>query len=503
VRRKEPFFVLYESRRASLIVKKQENNSKMINTSLIRVLKSFDEQELKDFKLFLLSPYFNKKKEMVAFGSYLIKQAPAFDQEKKLARIYVYRQVFPDKKFTQDKAQRLITSFTKLLEQFIIYNSFKKEEVEQKLKLLKFFNKTALDTEFSKTEKQVEALIKEKSVKRDSSYLNAYLLYFERFNFYTSNNSLEKVRKELSGTMELLIVFYLVSQLRLLCHEFNYKNVVKYENDFVTTERILQEALSERFTNIPLIKAYSNTLMFLMDHEKESNFQVVKSMLEEGEFEEYFEDEKLLFDFASNYCALKINAGNTTYNNEIFQLYQMALKKEMLFVDGYLFPNTVKNIVTIAIRLNEIEWIEDFLESYKNRFPLDSEELIYNYNKARLLFHKKQYDLTLNYLDDSDYEDIFHKLAIKRLRIMVYYENNAINLLDSAVNAFYVYVRREDLISDSQVESNRKFINLLKQIISTPKYEKPKLEKLQRKLIETSLLAERNWLKEKILDKVG
>ena len=470
----------------------------MIETSVIKVMKSFDKQDLKDLKLFLSSPYFNKKEKIFELADYLAKQAPEFNDEKKLNRIYIFKKLFPKEKYNPDKMQRLIAAFTKKVEEFIAYQSLKDKNFLKKMSVLKYYHNASLEDQFLKAEKELIGLEDQEEIKSDVDYLNSYLLSLERFNYLSSNNSLKR-GEELNRSSELLERFYLLSRLRLLCHTFNHQNVIRYESDFVTTELILKEAASEQFVKIPLIKAYYHVIMFLRDETQEESFQIVKTLIESGQVSNHVDDEKLLYDFASNYCALRINDGQLIYQQELFSLYQFALEKEILFVNGYLFPNTVKNIVTIALRLEEFDWIEQFLEDYKDKIDPEHREEIYNYNKAHLYFYQLKYDEALDLLDDSNYKDIFYKLAVKILRIKIYCETNEDNLLDSAINAFSAFICRDDLVSDRYIESNRKFINLLKQLRSTSISDKKRFAKLLDKLLETKQIAERNWLREKIM----
>ena len=42
-------------------------------------------------------------------------------------------------------------------------------------------------------------------------------------------------------------------------------------------------------------------------------------------------------------------------------------------------------------RFGEFEWVESFIETYKDKLSEDPEQLAYLYNRAVLQFHKKEY----------------------------------------------------------------------------------------------------------------
>lgn len=475
----------------------------MINTKVVEILRTFDKETLKRLELFITSPFFNTKKEMVLLIKYLLKFAPNFDNEAKLNRMLVYRKVFPNKRYSRDKIQRIIKALTQLIEQFIAHDAFSKDKINQKRNVLKYYSKQKLPKFFSQEQADLQALLEEKAVKNEQDYFNMYRLAKDNFIFDSNNNLLEVNRyANIEQAINLMEIIYILSNLKLLSHMFSYKTVVKEELELSGIDWILAQVRSERFKEIELINAYYNAVMFLKDQNNEENFQNVKAILKTDKLKTQEEEEKLLFDLVINYCALQINAGKLEYYHELFNLYQIALRKDILYVDGYLFPNTVKNIVTTGLRLNELEWTENFLNDYKHKLNPEHQEDIYNYNMAHVLFYKKEYDKALEYLEEAHYKDTFFKTDAKKLKVKIFYEQDEIRLLDSYIEQFYMANYRNNLVSEKHLETNRNFILLLKQLINLPTSDKEKLKKLRTKMEQTEKVAERLWLTAKINEKL-
>ncbi|MBK6772298.1 MAG: hypothetical protein IPG78_09260 [Ignavibacteria bacterium] len=59
----------------------------MHNNSLIKLLRSFSPKEISDFKEFLNSPYFNKKKSVIELFVYIQKYYPDFTDDALSKRI--------------------------------------------------------------------------------------------------------------------------------------------------------------------------------------------------------------------------------------------------------------------------------------------------------------------------------------------------------------------------------------------------------------------------------
>ncbi len=475
----------------------------MNDIKVIEVLKTFDKATLKKLELFVASPFFNTKKEFVELVKYLIKYAPDFTNEKKLNKIAIYRKIFPSKAYQANKAQRFITAFTRLVEQFIAHHQLMGDEMKQKISALQYYQSNNLDDFFSKKQEEFEKYFKDIPIKNNADYWMLYQVSLEKFTFDSNNDVVEVKRsQQLEQTITSLQSFYILRTLELLFLFFSFKNVVKYDGEVAFLEFIQQQALDQKFSNIPMIKAYYNTLMFLKNPNNEDNFKAVKTQLKEERLSPQSIDEKSLYDAAYNYCALQINAGNSAYYQELFDLYKMGLNKDILYVNGYLFPNTVKNMVTTALRLGELEWTENFLNEYKDKLNPEHQEDIYNYNRAHLLFYKKEYDKALEYLEEAHYKDTFFKTDAKKLKVKIFYEQDEVRLLDSYIEQFYMSNYRNELVSEKHQETNRNFILLLKQLVNIPPANKEKLEKLHAKIEQTQKVAERLWLTQKIKEKM-
>ena len=474
----------------------------MLNNPVFDILKTFEKQELKSLDSFLASPFFNKKQEIIDLYRYIVKYAPEFSNEKKLSKAVISRKLFPGKRFDPEKIQRTISTFTKLVEQFIIQNEIQNNKVSQSFNLLEFYEKKSLYEHYNKAQKQLENILKKNGQNNESDYLNKYLLSLGKLNNYSINNQTERY-EELNQTIKYFQIYCLFGNLKLLCHFFNNKTIIKLDEDAQLVDLILAQSQLEKFKENTHIKAFYNALMFIKDQDNEDNFLELKSMLQVGDQIKDQYDEKLLYDFSLNYCALRINAGHQNYYNEIFQLYQAALKTPFFCIDNYIFPNTIKNIITTGLRLGELEWIEQFLVEYKDKIHPDHREDVYNYNFAHLLFYKKEYDKALDYLSNVSYTDTFFKTDAKKLTAMIYYEQDEVRLLYSFVERFYMSNYRNNMVSERHIMSNRNFITILKQLINVTPGDTDKLEKLLQKIDEAEALADRFWIREKVLEKLG
>jgi hypothetical protein len=82
------------------------------------VLRTFSSSEIKKFRDFVRSPYYNKNKNVIKLNEALYKHYPAFDSEK-LTEEYIFSQVFGSEKFDYFKIKNTTSDLFNLSIEFL------------------------------------------------------------------------------------------------------------------------------------------------------------------------------------------------------------------------------------------------------------------------------------------------------------------------------------------------------------------------------------------------
>lgn len=90
----------------------------MQSSSLIEILRTFTESDLKRFDDFITSPFFNRKPTVIKLWNVIKKHAPDFNAEV-LSRKYVYESIVPGKKYNYGTMKNMLFDLTKLTELFL------------------------------------------------------------------------------------------------------------------------------------------------------------------------------------------------------------------------------------------------------------------------------------------------------------------------------------------------------------------------------------------------
>ncbi len=472
---------------------------------IVELMKSFDKTEQKRFIAFVCSPLFNKKKEIEILSEQIIKSLPKIPRGTALNGKVLYKKVFKGEAYNANKWQKLLTLQVKLLEQFIAFDNVWDKPNVQKFNNLVFYRQRALTDFFEESYKELNKIHQKETVKNDEGYCRQYEMACLYYNYVTENSSNRKISLDntiLIDAAHNLEVFYLISQLKLACHSLNNQSIVRNRQVVELSKEIIEKIQQPKFADIPLLTAFYNCWMFLGSIENEVNFQNLKNLLNQELFNQHPEDEKFLYDLAMNFCALKINMGNAQYYKEIFELFQLAITKPSFYFNGYLYNDTVKNIVTVGLAIGELDWIEYFLENYKDKLHPNFRDDIYHYNLAQLAFERANYDKAFQYLQDVKFKDIFFRIDKKKTLIKIAYEKDEFNELENLLNAFDMQIWRDQVVVPEKIEAYENFVKRLKQLVNIAEFEKDKLKKLRIKLESTERITERAWLKNKVVEKL-
>jgi len=121
----------------------------MHNSKLIQVLKTFSKKEIKQFREFTQSPFFNKNKFVISLLDVLIRFYPEF-QDKKLDAKNVFKIIFPDEEYDYFKIRNLSSDLLAVSMEFLKIIFFQKNEHQNTLYLLEQLRDRDLDKMFQK-----------------------------------------------------------------------------------------------------------------------------------------------------------------------------------------------------------------------------------------------------------------------------------------------------------------------------------------------------------------
>ncbi|MCC6725445.1 MAG: hypothetical protein IT258_13135 [Saprospiraceae bacterium] len=182
----------------------------------------------------------------------------------------------------------------------------------------------------------------------------------------------------------------------------------------------------------------------------------------------------------------------------MFALYRIALVREIIFDNGLLNPHHYKNIITVALHIRELTWAETFIQDYTQRLPKADQENALNYNLAHVYFYQKRYDRVIELLQEVEYQTIAYALGSRMLLLRTYFEQGEDQALDSLLDSYRIFLRRNRLISKAVKQQYLNMLRFTRKVVMLSPFDKKGIEKIRVEIENCKSLTLKQWLLEKV-----
>ena len=471
----------------------------MFSDKLISLLQTLSRVEMTRFHKFLQSPYFNDQKEVTRLfervGQALRSgetDSPALRKEKVWAALY------PKKDLDDAQLRRLASDLTQLALHFLVQEARRRDPLGEALELQKVLERPGLKKHLDGTERQIVRLLESAPGKSSGHYLAQFQAHWHTFSRASKGMASSDYMEKLLPADQYLEYFYVVQKLKFYVAWLSYRNFRSTDQELSLIEGFWQYVQDERFSQIPLIAVYQQVVACLTELNDESHFQELLFKLEEKGDQLTQEDLRECYHIAQNYCAIKINQGKNEYYRHVFNIFKMIIQQSILLEENQLSEGMYKNIITASLGVGEYAWAEQFIQQYAEFLPAGIRENARTFNLAYLYFHLKQYPQVIELLRNVEYSDVVYALSAKLTLVRTYYETDEIMALDSLIDSFRIFLRRNKIISKNQKREYNNFLNFVKKLVSMPLSDQAAVAKLRQRVTETASTMPKKWLLEKI-----
>ncbi len=477
----------------------------MQNNKLIRLLATLSRREMTRFREYALSPYFNKHGDIQALVTYLSEIHPHFD-ERTCDRAILFQRLHSTQPHDQQRLALVFTYTLRLLEAFLAQEQHQEDSFLQRIQLLQALRVRKQYHLYEKILQQTQQLLDDQTQKDDRYYHWRYLLAADADTYY---NQMERRQTDhnIQEKQDNLDQFYILQKLKDACEMHTRHRILNVDYATRMLETVLQEVQQNQaeYTRHPIILIYYQVYRMLTQ-EGHEHYHTALQTLQNHEAELTIQELQYMYNYFQNYCIQQINRGEGQFLKEIFKLYQAQLLQNLLIEDDHLSEWHYKNIITVAIRLGEMEWAQSFIEGYKEKLPPEARENAHRFNLASYYYAAQQYDRVLELLLKIEYSDLRYNLGAKALLMRTYYDLEEYEALISLVQSFTLYLRRNKLMANSQRDGHYnlfKFTRRAAQIRSRLGYEKgeklfSQLKKLQEDIAAAGAIMNKGWLLEKM-----
>jgi|WetSurMetagenome_2_1015567.scaffolds.fasta_scaffold06111_6 hypothetical protein len=449
--------------------------------ALFDLLQTFSNEEVKEFRRYLISPYFNKRYGLVNLYDEIMKYYPLFleniDEED------IYKKITKSSTYNSKSFRALIGYLTQH-----IYNYFKLKNLEKKSLLGSNFLSDELrlrnlSSRFLHQTKTFEKELLQSKLDMEQVY-NLYLLNTNIVNFSRSNekttkiNELKKQTERLDKACSYLTMFYIIElscqYLDFFSYMYNFGlNIKNNLPDSVINNINIKEIISliGKYHKQDFMVAIYNTMFNCYKNlGKEEYYEVYKKLIEKH-FDEISRDENY-FHISNliNYCILKSNLNKEPdyFQNELYKLYNIFLDNKLFKTNlsDYLSTDLFRAIWLCGFRLNKLDWVKNVIEKYwKYLHPKDAKNM-YLFGNMTLNYKIGNFNEALKYSGKIKYTSSTFKYDVKFLKLQIFYEINDYEPALSILHNFKSMISSDDMISQDKKAGYNNFIEYYKKLIT-------------------------------------
>lgn len=471
----------------------------MFSEKLIVLLRTFSKPELNRFRKFLLSPYLNEQPDALRLfeAVHAALRKPSLEPAE-FEKARIWKGLFPAQKLDDLHLRRLASDLTQLALQFMVAEARREDPLVEALDIQQLLGRPELKKHLAGIERQIDKHLETANGKSSQYYYAQFRKHVEIFNQASQTVSTAGYMDKLLPADYYLECFYVVQKLKFYVGWLHYQGFRATDQVLEVIPGFWEYIESDKFLRVPVIRVYRTMIACFTQPEQENHFQELVNDLEQYANDLPEEDLRECYHTAQNYCALKINQGRTEYYPIFFNLIKDTIQWGVLLENGQISEGVFKNTVTIGLRVNEFSWVENFIREYAPYLPSNIRENARTFNLANVYSHQKKYDEVIELLRDVEYSDVVYALGSKLILLRTYYETGEYLAMDSLIDSFKIYLRRNKVISKGLKREYGNFLTFLKKISTLHPSNAQVVEKWAKRIRESPHVVSKKWLLERI-----
>ncbi len=456
---------------------------------LLTILNSFDRKERREFRKFLYSPFFNKRKDVCRLYDCFLDANPHFWPD--INRQKLFATIYPGEPFDDSKLRHVMSYLVKLAKTFLMQINHRNHPADQRLHLLEQFKQRGLSRLFEKEWIKTEQFIQNEPYRHAHFYLQKYALSRQQTEYLFQQKREGDMNHQQIG--EDLRTYFLVNVLMQNCAALTHQKMSSKKGELLLLDEVLRWVVRFGLVQVPVVAIYYYAVLTLLHPDREENYQQLKSLIQQYAHIFPVPERRDVHLIAINFCIKKLNRGEPKFVKEAFDFYRSALDNGVLLEKGIISPFAYKNILKLGVELKEFAWIDQFLDEYRSYLdPADSENH-YTYCRAVFYFNQPNYDEVLKLLQKVEFKDKLYELDARRMLLIIYYENGNFDALESLLESFKTYIRRHKELGYHK-ENYLNLIRFVKQLLASNLRSQRVRQQLKKEITDTKALAERRWL---------
>lgn len=437
---------------------------------------------------FLESPYYNQREDVRRLYAYL--SPIAGEGARGPSKEQAFEAVFPGRPYDGQQLRYLMSFLLKNAEQFLIAERLRADEAAGQALLLGAYRELRLDKGFQKASLRVRQRASE-HLAGEMGHHTAFAIERERYLFHAGQK--RDAPSHLPQLNRVLDEAYWLSRLKqsslLSAHQAVFRGeaedprLIQFLLNYLEGHPVLGEN--------PLIGAYYYYLKTVEKPGEVEYYQLLKECILPAGLPE--EERKALFLLAINYGIRQFNTGGESYLPELFELYRTGISEGLLLSEERISRFAFKNITAIGLRLQQFDWVEQFIEQHQAYLPSRFRATYTHYSLSKLRYEQGRHAEAMQRLQQVEYEDIFLNIDAKITLMKIYYELGESEVLDNFLASLERFLNRQKGLGYHR-KNYRNVIHFTRKLLEVNPFGREGRDKLRLAIEQAGPLTERSWL---------
>lgn len=429
----------------------------MKGLKLIKILRTLKPEELKDFEKFIVSPYFNKGRNLLPYFKELKKFGPEFDSPD-LTKEYLFSRLNKGSRF-DNKASALMNKLNsdmqKLLESFLITSETETNPITRGILLNEKYLKKGLH------KLSLHELLKLKEIVYGSGINDNYYLPKQKLlsliaETYIGTGRMKDFHKTYEEFSDQILMTMLIYYFEDYAHrtDFEIGSNVKQEPSHISKilsgfnfEEIIESISQKNSSNGIILNIYFNLYKCyknFMDYEQFNRFKfLVFKNLNYFPHEEKFN----LLNYIITLCTISGRLGYGSRAEDQLETYEVMIKNKILSFREYeIHHTTFLGINSMFITFKKYRESENFIEEFSDWLPVELRERYKYMAIARINFSKKEYGKVLEIISSLP-ELALNNINAVQLKAISLFELGEYDTAEATLESFKKYLKNNKRIS--------------------------------------------------------
>lgn len=460
----------------------------MKTAKIIELLKGFSKPEINRFEKYLESPYHNRREDVLLLFHFIKKRLqhrPFLCKKEEL-----FAAAHPKTAYKESKYFLLVSRLFKLAEDFLLQEEFQQDELLKKRHLIQAYRKRKKEKYFKAALKDAQNMMCQQPL-RNAFYLkHQYELEAESYDYHSQlsrikTSSIDKVQQAFD-------YYFFAEKLKNLCLAHAHTSIKKQDKhiDFAPILNWLEQYPESQSQTA--IAVYLNCYKITMNEDDAVSFEQLKQLLHQKGQQFPLKELRDIYLLAINFCIRQMNKGNQRFKQEAFQLYQAGLANQALLMNGRIDRFTYNNIITLALQLHYLDWVENFILQYDALLDYQHQD-IRDYNLAKLRMAQQQRLPAIRLLLQFKPEDELHYLGAQILLMKLYYELNDFDNLERLLANLKASIRRRKNLNEYKQQYYKSMIKAMELLLKMVVFDEASIDNLKQQIHQINVPSERAW----------